>query len=248
VFLSPISVFVSPDPVYPNKKLLSFIFDDNAGILGVSFAAFYNLLLGRRCKMPIEIVTICGSVRPGNYTSMALALVVDELRKDSKIKVVEIALGSLDLPVPGKPTQDSSAERFREMVKNATGLVIATPEYHGSFSSVVKLAIENLGFPSVLAGKPMALLGVAAGRIGAIKSLEHLRSVCSHVGAIVLPNLVSVSGVQEHFDERGACLDHEIEKHIRSVGTTLLHYIEGAICPKIALEALVRSGGEKSMA
>ena len=37
----------------------------------------------------------------------------------------------------------------------------------------MKLVIENLGFPSVLAGKPVALLGMAAGAIGAIKSLEH---------------------------------------------------------------------------
>ncbi len=195
--------------------------------------------------MPIEIVTICGSVRPGNYTSKALAFVIDELRKNSKARVTEIDLASIDLAVPGRSAKDSSAERFREIVRSSTGVILATPEYHGSFSSVLKLAIENLGFPSVLAGKPVALLGVAAGRIGAIKSLEHLRSVCSHVGAIVLPNLVSVSGVQDLFDDSGHCLDPGTEKHIRNVGTTLLHYIEGAICPKIVLEAMVRSEAEK---
>jgi hypothetical protein len=35
----------------------------------------------------IRIVVINGSVRPGNYTSMASALVVDELRKDPKLSV-----------------------------------------------------------------------------------------------------------------------------------------------------------------
>ena len=74
-------------------------------------------------------------------------------------------------------------------------VILATPEYHGSFAAMMKLVIENLGFPSTLAGKPVALLGVAAGRIGAIKSLEQLRSVCSHVGAIVLPGPVSVANV-----------------------------------------------------
>ena len=58
------------------------------------------------------------------------------------------------------------------MIRRSTGVVLATPEYHGSFSSVMKLMIENLGFPSVLAGKSVALLGVAGGSIGAIKSLE----------------------------------------------------------------------------
>ena len=86
-------------------------------------------------------------------------------------------------------------DEFVEKVSRATGVIFATPEYHGSFSSVTKLAIENLGFPSVISGKPVALLGVAAGAIGAIKSLEQLRGVCSHVGAIVLPGPVSVAGV-----------------------------------------------------
>lgn len=195
--------------------------------------------------MPIKIVTICGSVRPGNFTAKALALVIDELRKDSKVKVDEVDLASIDLPIPGRPVQNSSSERFREVVRNATALIIATPEYHGSFSSVIKLAIENLEFPSILAGKPVALLGVAAGRIGAIKSLEHLRSVCSHVGAIVLPNLVSVANVQELFDEQGHCLDAGMEQYIRGLGTTLLHYIEGAICPKVTLEAMMRNKKER---
>lgn len=77
-------------------------------------------------------------------------------------------------------------------------------------------------------------------RIGAIKSLEHLRSACSHVGAIVLANMISVARVQEVLNERGECFDPGTEKAIRSVGTTLIHYIEGAICPKIVLEAMVR--------
>lgn len=65
----------------------------------------------------------------------------------------------------------------------------------------MKLVIENLGFPSVLSAKPVALLGVAAGTIGAIKSLEQLRSVCAHIGAIVLPLPISVPNVQKVFDK-----------------------------------------------
>lgn len=195
----------------------------------------------------IRIVTICGSVRPGNYTSKALAIVNDELRKHSGVEVIEIDLDRIALPLPGKAGRDSTTERFIEDVEKASGIVIATPEYHGSFSSVVKLAIENLGFPSVLAGKPISLLGVANGRIGAIKALEHLRSVCSHVGAIVLPNPVSVARVQEIFDEKGNCLDTESERLVRSVGTALLDYIKEAICPRKALAAMARTGGRAGL-
>jgi len=81
---------------------------------------------------------------------------------------------------------------------------------------VIKLVIESLGFPSALAGKPNALLGVAAGQIGAVKSLEALRSVCSHVGAIVLPGPVSVANVRAVFDDDGSIRDEKIEARIRS--------------------------------
>ncbi len=132
-------------------------------------------------------------------------------------------------------------------VTEATGVLLATPEYHGSYSSVIKLLIENLGFPSALAGKPVALLGVAAGQIGAVKALEHLRGVCSHVGALVLPGSVSVAGVQKLFDEEGRCLDEGVERRVRGVATSLVDYIEGHVCPKLALEEMARGGDTRWM-
>ena len=124
--------------------------------------------------MGIRVVVIPGSVRPGNFTAHATALVLDELRQE-QVVVTVINPAELDLPLPGLDRGSDGLPALRQAVTEATGVIFATPEYHGSFSSVIKLVIENLGFPSVLAGKPVALLGVAAGRIGAIKSLEHLR-------------------------------------------------------------------------
>ena len=191
--------------------------------------------------MPIKIVTICGSVRPGNYTAKALRLALDEFAEHSDVEVAPIFLDKLDLPLPGLSVRDPAAvERFQQTVKDSTGVLLASPEYHGGVSSPMKLAIDNLGFPSVLSGKPISLLGVAAGVIGAIKSLEELRGICSHVGAIVLPLAVSVARVQQVFDEQGNCQDASIEKRIRGAATNLIDYIRGAICPRITLEAIVR--------
>ena len=188
----------------------------------------------------IRIVAITGSVRPGNYTTKALKIVVDEVNRQPDCRCELIDPAQLSLPLPGLDGDAAAVKKLQKAIEGATGIVLATPEYHGSFSSVIKLVIENLGFPSILSGKPIALLGVAAGTIGAIKSLEQLRGVCSHVGAIVLPGPVSVAGVQKVFDEDGNCLDETIEKRIRRLGTNLLDYIRGSICPRIALEALVR--------
>lgn len=187
----------------------------------------------------IQIALVQGSVREGNYTSKALALVVDEIEREGA-EATLIDLARLRLPSPGSDPDSESARRLREQIAGATGVVLATPEYHGSYSSAIKLAIENLGFPSALAAKPVALLGVAAGEIGAIKALEHLRSVCSHVGAIVLPGPVSVARVQSVFAEDGRCLDAKAEKRIRGLAVGLLGYIRSAICPRMASEQMVR--------
>jgi len=189
----------------------------------------------------IEIVTILGTTRPGSFTSKALALVVDELRHHPKVNVTEINPQGMRLLFPGEPGDSSDAELLQTAIRKSTGVVFATPEYHGSFAAMLKLVIENLGFPSILGGKPVALLGVAAGQIGAIKSLEQLRSVCSHIGAIVLPGPVSVAEVQEVFDESGHCLDERIEKRTRGLATNLLDYIHNSVCPKVALEQMVRA-------
>jgi len=194
---------------------------------------------------PIRIVAIGGSVRPGNFTGKALAIAVDEFKKHPQIALEVFDPAQIPLPLPGSGGGGGEVPpalaQLKQAVISATGILLATPEYHGSYSSVIKLVIENLEFPSSLAGKPISLLGVAAGQIGAVKALEHLRSVCSHVGAIVLPGPVSIASVHTVFDDQGRCTDANIEKRIRRAATNLIDYIHNSICPKAALENMVRS-------
>lgn len=189
----------------------------------------------------MNIVTINGSARPGNYTGKALALVHDELREMNGVMLTAVTPATMKLAIPGSGMDDSDSQRLQKIVAAADGVVLATPEYHGSFSSLTKLTIENMGFPSALKGKPVVLLGVAAGRIGAVKSLEHLRSVCSHVGALVLPRAVSVAGVQSVFDEQGNCLDAGTGRQIRSLASELAKYVHESQCPEISFEERIRS-------
>lgn len=188
-----------------------------------------------------QIVSVSGTSRPDNYTSKALAVVNDELASLGHRPEVFDAR-DLALTFPDEGLTDD-ARRLRSAVEGAGGVVLATPEYHGSFSAMTKLIVENLGFPSALQGKPIALLGVAAGRIGAIKSLEHLRGVCAHVGGLVLPGAVSIAGVRKAFDEEGNCVDEGAEDVLRGVASSLITFIENYVCPKFALEEIVRQEG-----
>jgi chromate reductase, NAD(P)H dehydrogenase (quinone) len=189
------------------------------------------------------IVCISGTNRPDNYTARALAIVVDALRQSQADPVVFDAR-TLSLAFPGHP-DTGDGERLRTAMAAAPGVILATPEYHGSFCAMTKLILENLGFPSVLAGKPVALVGVAAGRIGAIKALEHLKSVCVHIGALVVPGAaVSVAGVHQMFDAQGRCTHADVEALLRGMAPALLTFLKDYICPKHILEEMVRSGAQ----
>src|SRR5262245_60769896 len=92
---------------------------------------------------PLHIAVITGSVRAGNYTNMAAAIVADELRKHPRVTVDLVDPAELHLPFPGQDPNSSDAQHLQKIVTNATGIILVTPEYHGSFSSVMKLVIEN---------------------------------------------------------------------------------------------------------
>lgn len=172
----------------------------------------------------VHIIAILGTLFADNNTVKVLNLALDELRRQPDVQLDIIDPQTYALPFPGQKVTDSVGS-LQKVASAAHGAVLITPEYHGSYSSVIKLIIENLGYPSVLAGKPVALLGVASGQIGAIKALEHLSSVCIHIGAVVLPKPVSVASVHKVFDKDGRCTDKELEEKIRVLAHNLVEYV-----------------------
>src|SRR2546422_10214484 len=113
------------------------------------------------------IVCISGTSRPDNSTVRALGIVVDELQH-SRVAPAVFDARALQLAFPGHP-DPGAGERLRTAIAAAPGVLLATPEYHGSCAAMTKLILENLGFPSLPAGHPVARVRAVAGRLGAIK-------------------------------------------------------------------------------
>ncbi len=173
---------------------------------------------------PIHIVAVAGSVRKDGYTRRFLDLLLDVLRNYPGVTVDCIDPCEYQLAFPGEPEAVALEAALKERAKDADGFILSTPEYHGSYSSVLKVLIDNMGYPSIMEGKPVSLLGIAAGRLGAIKSLEHLRSVSSHLGAVVLPYPVSVAEAHTKFDAEGHCIDRDLMELIHKCAEQLVRY------------------------
>lgn len=189
-----------------------------------------------------KIACIVGNRRPNNRTAKALA-VVSAVLEEKGADTTTIDGTTLDLAFPGEPeTEDAKA--LKKTILESDAVVFATPEYHGTFSAYAKLIIENLGYPSVLSGKPLALLGVASGRIGAIKSLEHMRSTCAHIGAIVMPGAISIAGIHRAFDEEDNCTDPRTKEALGILAENLVEFLNNYVRPKQILEEMIREGHE----
>jgi NAD(P)H-dependent FMN reductase len=77
---------------------------------------------------PKLIVGISGTSRPGNYTSRALEVTLDEIKKADLDARVELVDGrALQLGFPGAPPT-ADAQRLQTLLREAAGVVLATEE------------------------------------------------------------------------------------------------------------------------
>ncbi len=86
---------------------------------------------------------------------------------------------------------------------NAEKLIFIVPEYNGSFPGILKLLIDGMDPKLAFYGKKAAITGIATGRAGNLRGIDHLSSVLQHMGTTVLPYLLPVSKAhQEITDEK----------------------------------------------
>lgn len=80
-----------------------------------------------------------------------------------------------------------AVQALREAVEQADGLILASPEYNGSVTGVLKNSIDWASRKGLLGQLPVVTMGGSPGALGATKSQEHLRQICLHLGMYVMP-------------------------------------------------------------
>ncbi len=95
-----------------------------------------------------------------------------------------------------------------EFLISANKFIIISPEYNGTFSGILKLVIDNSDIKNAWHDKKAALVGVASGRAGNLRGLDHLTNVANHLKITVLPNKLPISSVHTLLNEEGVILDN----------------------------------------
>ena len=97
----------------------------------------------------IRMAAVLGTARPGNFTSKALALVIDEIEKKGDIAVDQIDPATLNLPLPGLSPDSADTKTIQEIVLKSTGVIFSTPEP----KSQTKLWLQFSRVPSRALGR-----------------------------------------------------------------------------------------------
>lgn len=158
----------------------------------------------------IHILGFAGSLRKKSYNRMALQTASELIGSDAEFEIYElddIPLYNEDVRKEGFP---DSVGDFRERIRRADALLIASPEYNHSITGVLKNAIDWVSRPpdQPLNDKPVAIMGATSSIWGTVRSLEHLRQVLHTLNARVLVKPeVLIAHAAEKFDEHGNLTD-----------------------------------------
>jgi NAD(P)H-dependent FMN reductase len=169
----------------------------------------------------VRVVGIAGSLRDGSASREAVEHALDEAeRAGASTELLD--LREYDLPMIDPDEDDSEdAKWLKASVREADSILLASPMYHGSYSSPLKTALDYCGFDE-FENKTVGLLAVAGGSFP-IAALEHLRSVCRALDAWVVPHQAAVPKSHSAFSD-GAFVDDGVEERVRELGRQAVQY------------------------
>ena len=172
-------------------------------------------------EKPPTVIGVSGSRREESVTRIAVreALAGVDSRGGS---ATFLDLRNFDLP-PYNPSDSApeDAAGFTDQIRRADAIILGTPMYHGSYSGVLKNAIDYCGFEE-FENKTIGLVGVAGGRFP-LSALEHLRTVCRSLNAWVLPTQAAIPRADSNVSG-GALDDEEIVSRLHTLGTRAVEY------------------------
>jgi len=163
--------------------------------------------------MPITL--IAGSTR-ANASSTMLLRYIGGVLKSRQATVTFIDLAELQLPLFSVDRVEThpNASALLDACEQADGLILATPEYHGSISGALKNALDFVN-AGQLSGKPVLSVSSAGGPVG-ISSLTHLQTIVRNMHGVNCTEWISLGYGSQAFGPDGTPLDEGLASRTRA--------------------------------
>ena len=170
------------------------------------------------------VVGIGGTTRPGSSTERALDMA---LRAAGAHGVETLAFGgaalaALPLYTPGAVRLPGEIALV-DAVRRASGVIIASPGYHGSVSGLVKNVIDLIEETAkdarvYLSDVPVGLIATAYGWQATGTTVAALRSIVHALRGWPTPFAAAINAAQCRFDDEGGCGDPAVAEQLALVG------------------------------
>lgn len=202
-------------------KRYSFLLATLTGLLcSLSFSA--------ALQAEVKILAFAGSAREDSVNKKLILEAAKIARKEgASVTVIDFK----DYPLPfyhadlesteGMPAK---AAQLRQLMINSQAIFIASPEYNGSVSALLKNALDwasrsETGGPSrqAFANKTFLLLSASPGAGGGVRGLSHLRAIITNIGGNVLASQLVVPYAYEAFDEQSELNAVEKKEELRQL-------------------------------
>lgn len=173
--------------------------------------------------MKTRVLGLGGSLREGSRTRRVLQVALEGASQGGAHTSL-LDLKELDLPLYDDrqdiATYPEPVFRLLEEVRQADGLILATPVYHGTLSGSMKNALDFLELladhdPPWLSGKVVGLISVAGGSSGT-NAITSMTFACQALRAWTLPFAVSLPGGA--FDDNGGLRDFRLKERLLRLG------------------------------
>lgn len=130
------------------------------------------------------VVGVGGTARPGSTTDRALRLALEAVEQAGARTVCFGGPFIARLPVyaPHSPDRSADTHRFLHAVREADGVLVASPGYHGGVSGVIKNALDFLedlreDERPYLDGRAVGCIVTASGWQACTTTLQSLRAI-----------------------------------------------------------------------
>ena len=152
-----------------------------------------------------KIVVVSCTNRP-NSNTLKVSKIYENILKSKQVdvKILDFCLLPETIAFSetfGKRT-DKYAMLIEEYVSSVSKFIFVVPEYNGSFPGILKTFLDSM-HPTEWADKDACLVGVADGRAGNLRGLEHLTGILQYLKMHVYHDKLPISIVNKVMDLEG---------------------------------------------
>lgn len=177
-----------------------------------------------------NIVGIGGSLRAGSQSERALRIALKGA-EEAGARTHAITGSDLVLPFYDTAIPERTAEALRmiDALRQADGVLIVSPGYHGALSGLIKNALDYVEDlrpdpRPYLHGRAVGLVAVAYGWQAAVTTLEQLRTITHALRGWPAPLGGAVNTAEVKFDEAGGASDDKVVTTLAAIGRQVVEF------------------------